>query len=178
MALSCFVPVGAAPVNDKSIQPRETVSAYLTDDSGITQIVTGHLVDIVTPKSRMSSDESSATYEFTLYSTDNKLEATGKDGSQSSTVRLTIWYSRDGSNFLLTKVSGGWTIHDSRISITGTQLYYRCESLFIDQTAYRYPSTTGGSFAYKTGFTKYVPRNAGTMGAFLTLDYMMGSTRT
>lgn len=184
--------------NETSIP--QTMSAYLYDDAGNCEIVTGYLVKNSVSKSPnlntliredfLNNSQSysdldlySATYAFSLLSTNNTLTATGSDGTLASTVYLTINYSKLYNSYpdyyLLTSVSGHWDIHDSLVRVTSSSLRYYCQgpAPAYSQTATR---SVSNYFNINTGFTEYVSScgYGNMMGSELTVNYKMGTSRT
>lgn len=193
--------LAAAPeLNNESESIPKTMTGYLTDDEGNTQLVTGHLVETSTPKSsalkqnalsvldskRSSSDENlkSATYAFSLYSTTNHSDtASGSDGALCSTVYLTINYNIINTHvaqYRLNSVSGHWKVA-SPARVASATLKYGCTGLNIDKFGVTQTRTRSVSnyFSYNSGFTSYVADfNGSVAGALLTVNYKMGTSRT
>lgn len=151
---------------------------YIYDDNGtLTSTVTGRLVDIA-PMS--ISDEYSATYAFDLAtSADYELLAYDNDDGYASTIYLTIYYTTNANGqYLLTRVSGYWVISDPKASVTSASLHYAC----TEYSAPRSQDVTrsvSNNFSYATGFSTYVYNTpVSTLAAELTLEYLIGTSRT
>lgn len=71
----------------------------------------------------------------------------------------TIYFIKTSNptTILLTSVSGGWTVQDSSIAVSGRSVTYGCNGVgpsgaVLNQSATQYPSSN--SFNYSTGFTR------------------------
>lgn len=156
----------------------------MCNEDGNVETVTGCLINTLRSP---STDSVAATYEFALYSTGYSLTKNQTDGSVSVRAYSTINYNTQNTptEYLLTSVSGHWTILDSTVSVTNADLHYICSGPFPRPGADQEGTVEGVSnyFSYNTGFTSYVALDAGwsAVGAELTLDLQMiisGSTRT
>ena len=156
------------------------MTGYLYDDEGNCLEVTGYLVDTNDLTVRSIEDGTSLTYAYNLSATDFSTTASSPDSGYSSTVYLTIHYTtRPIGNYtesLLTSVSGYWEIEDSRVSVTSANVSYVCIGL---GTSYQSGSrSVSNNFSVNTGFFKYASEVDQTLGATLTLKYLMGTSRT
>lgn len=181
MIMSLVCPASAATFDNDTI-PIPTATGRITYEDGTYCNIIGTLVAISTP-SRLINSDTEATYRFDLYDynvQNNSLEVSQGDGALCSTVYLTIHYSakNEPTEYRLNRVSGYWEIRDSRVSIESAYLSYGCSGFFpqpIVQNALDVPVTN--NFNISTGFTNYVTSDGGVMGANLTLNYLMGTTR-
>lgn len=179
-----------------------TMSAYLTDDQGNTELVIGRLVDTncgdgasIHQLSETDNDDNIyATYQFDVYSDGETMSAqalsttvteSGIDSGYCSTVYLTIKCYHTGEiddKYLLTNVSGHWSVSDPKASVKSAKLQYGCKNLADNSTANQveYGRAVSNNFSVNTGFKVYVPKfNFGTtVRAALTLTYLMGTART
>lgn len=171
--------VFASESSVEQLQPNGTVIGYLVDESGNKFEVEGKLVNSVL---RNNDGVNSATYEFNLYSSNNTLTTNEADGSYSVRAYLTIEYKTQNAptEYLLTKVSGYWNILDSSVTVTNAKLSYGCTGRFPDQIWTQTKTlNVSNNFSYNTGFSKYVTDDTwSTVGADLTLDLKMGTSRT
>lgn len=162
------------------------MTGTLISDTGEQITVTGHLVETsATPQMfSLNPNSTSATYEYTLYSgSSNELSANELDSTMSARIYITLHYNGKNTptEYLLTKVSGKWTILDLTVGVTEAELVYGCtgfssDGIFTTQTDSKYVSN---NFSVNTGFTHYATDGAmGVLGANLTLTFKMGSTRT
>lgn len=105
------------------------------------------------------------------------------DSSLGVKADLTVYYNTKGTTpeeYLLTKVSGGWTIADTSISLSNREVYYVSEGSF-PQPVYNQHSTktpTTNSFNYNTGFTKYVAEDFSLVGATSKVTLKRGTSST
>ena len=165
----------AADLDQGTIAQRMT--GYLYDDAGNCVEVIGRLVETNVMALSNANDSIAATYEFNLKSTTfNSNPVSSPDSGYSSTVYLTVNYYRNGLSYLLSSVSGSWVIEDSRVSVTSASLNYFCvdsqHSLQIGSRA------VSNNFYVGTGFSTYVEGSDATVGAQLTLTYLMGNSRS
>lgn len=165
----------------------DTITAYLESDTGEIYEVTGHLANkrSISPCNAISESDSSATYEFILYSSqDYTLSTNGTDGSISVRAYLTIEY-RTMSNgasteYLLTKVSGSWSILDPRTSVTSAYLNYGCTGFSSSNVAVTQDNHcyVNNNFSINTGYTKYVIDSGyADVGCNLKLNLQIATTR-
>lgn len=107
-------------------------------------------------------------------------ESDDDDGNES-TVYLTVHYLTQGSYptyYLLTAVSGRWVIEDpDRVSVTSARVEYGCSCAIpsVTQESSRYVSN---NFWVNTNFTEYIVNYGASLGAKLTLTYLIGTSRT
>lgn len=107
---------------------------------------------------------------------------TGWDDSISVYGYITITYNSrpfsSGSNiteYLLTKVSGGWERSDSSVSMSNRFVAYTCQYIFaLAQVTWKYPGSN--TFSYNTGYSTYVPDDGATavLGAQCSVDLTRG----
>lgn len=95
----------------------------MCNEDGNVETVTGCLINTLRSP---STDSVAATYEFALYSTGYSLTKNQTDGSVSVRAYSTINYNTQNTptEYLLTSVSGHWTILDSTVSVTNADLHY------------------------------------------------------
>lgn len=180
---SALLPISAAAEVAPNIG--NVVYGCLTDENGNTEVVEGRLIDTVAPAS--IGETAKRIYAFTLYETENVLTAKGKDGAYTSDVYLTIEYLETNeypASYLLTAVSGYWEITSPNIRIESASLIYACRGTARENhqafvlSQYNTLSVQN-YFSYNTGFDEYVCDFGITasVGAQLTLNYLMGTTR-
>lgn len=180
MVLGLSVPAFAA---EEVCETTPTMYGILVSDDGEVYEIAGILVENeCATYSLNSQDEFSATYQFDVPSRaiqNGTSTIDGPDSSSESTIWLTIKWKTNTSDhtYLLTGVSGHWTIFDdTRVSVTSTNLVYGCSNPIYTQT--NYPGVAvSNSFDVSTGFTHYILEAGGVMGANLTLNYLMGTSR-
>lgn len=189
LAANLSAPAFAAD-NSAEIIPDENVPAMvgiLTDENGVEYEIVGTLVtNECTTYSIGPVNETSVTYRFDVpmrAPQNGSTEVNGPDSGYASHIYLKISYrSIDGSNpnlrsYLLTSVSGSWTIEDPEVFVTSTYLKYGCSVGSIEQLGEK--SSLSNPFNVSTGFTQYIDETLGAvLGAHLTLTYLMGSSRT
>ncbi|MBS6560504.1 MAG: hypothetical protein KH355_09565 [Clostridiales bacterium] len=171
----CISPLTVFASTNEGMTPPATLVGYLKDENGESITVEGHLVS--TPQ--LLSDEYSATYEYDLYSTSNSLTSNEKDSKKAVQAYITIKYKTNNSSptgYLLTGVSGYWTILKTGTSVTSASLTYGCSGFLPTPTTQNKTIAVSNHFSYTTGFTKYVVPDYGAMGANLTLKLKQGST--
>lgn len=157
----------AAVVVDEN-QKTENLAVYEIDTSNIIE---------------NESDIKSRTY-ITTYANHNSTIG-DYDDSLGVYAYVTIYYRTKGTEpeeYLLTSVSGGYTIVDSTISVTKQTVTYGCNGTFptaiSSQTATKYPGTSS-SWSYSTGFTTYVTDEFAAIGCNNLLNLKRrGSTWT
>lgn len=175
LALACLLtPLTTFAVDLEQDMIPQTKVAYLYDDEGNCVEVIGHLVE-ANPIHILSEDEStSLTYAFDLRATifDSKLEQ-NPDAQNVSTVYSTISYYQDGSSYLLTSVAGSWTIYNSAASVRSAVVEYSCFS--GESPAASGIRSVSNDFYIGTGFSTYVSGFGLTVGANLSLTYVMNS---
>lgn len=188
MCLGLCVPAFAADTSSPS--PEEipsTVTGILTIEDGTQYPITGRLVATAQPASL--SDDISMTYQYNLPADPraggSKTEH-GVDGGYASTVYLTITYSSNTSGplpaYLLTRVSGYWSISDSKASVESAYLSYGCTGKdptdMISHDQHVWDKSVNNHFSVSTGFRYYVEDGlGGAVGANLTVNYLMGTAR-
>lgn len=161
---------------DSSI--RNVVGVLTLDDGSQHQIVG----TAVYGHQRSGQTDNAITYAFAVPAS---LAAGGSttihdwDDGNASIVYLTINYdiSDDGSRYLLTSVSGYWVIEDRYASVESASLTYGCASTLIGRTQRASNVTVSNNFYISTGFTQYIPEVDGVMGANLTVNYLIGTSR-
>lgn len=155
----------------------QTMTGYLYDDEGNCIEVIGHLVETNSISMFSMDDNLSATYEFNLLATSFQSNpVSSPDSGYVSTVYLTVNYYVDGGSYLLSSVSGSWTISDASASVTSAYVNYQCTDEDMSyQTGSR---SVSNNFYVATGFSTYVSGRGVSVGASLSLSYRMGSSRT
>lgn len=135
----------------------------------------------------------SQTYSFMVPSSifQNSSSSTGWDAYYCIQGTLTINYNvRDNTGdkeMLLTSAKGDWTTpNDSRVSVNGATLFCNCSGqsyeggVWTPQTASFNILNSKNTLCY-TNFSNYilaVSGMAGAVGAKLTIDLLMGTSRT
>ena len=152
----------------------QTMTGYFYDDEGNCVEIIGHLVETDSINLFHANQAISATYEFNLRATTFGSRPEHDSDSQNvSTVYSTISYYVNNGSYLLSSVSGSWTISDPDASITSAIVSYGCISLSnSSQTGSR---SVSNNFYVGTGFSTYVSGNGLSVGANLTLSYLMNS---
>lgn len=181
------VPVCALePVEEKTITPTTPIG-YLVSDDGVVYEIEGKLVNA--PCAVMSNESNEGipqTYMYDLSSLSHRAGGSNTvhdtDKMLVSTVYLTINYSYytdsvKGDMYLLTSVSGYWVVDDHQVFTPSASLYYGCSDPGITQSTYVFPISVNNHFSVDTDFTTYVRQEYGVMGANLTVNYQMGSSR-
>lgn len=162
----------------------KTMTGFLIDSDGKAVEVVGTLVDIKdVSKTRSLCDESlyQATYAYDIDLIKPNASSTVEDVDGSAAVRayLTVTYSTKTvssiQKYLLTSVSGRWTILDSSVRVSSAKINYGCSDGNVIQTN---QAAVNNNFSKSTGFSTYVESFSGIMGAYLTLNLQMGETRT
>lgn len=94
-------------------------------------------------------------------------------------AKLTITYTKlnatasSPARYLLTKVSGSWTVKTYQINLANRRVAYACQSIFTN-AQYKYP--TGDSFSYNTGYSNYVYDAVGAIvGAQMNVTVKRGT---
>ncbi len=152
----------------------QTVTGYLYDDEGNCTEIIGHLVETDGPVLFGLNEAVSVTYEFDLRATSFESKpAFDSDSESVSTVYSTISYYKNGTSYLLSSVSGSWTISNSSASVTSASVSYGCiDSHNSSQVGSR---SVSNNFYVGTGFSTYVFGDGLSVGASLTLGYRMNS---
>lgn len=177
-----MVPTVALAKEPALTVPDDGIIGYLTDDNGNTIEVKGFIVE--TAMVNFLDADLSVTYGFNLAvptSTNGSGEYTesSPDTAMESTVYLTIYYKTQnpstGTTYLLTSVSGYWEIdRPNSVSVESASVRYGCSDIGTTQSRTR---AVGNNFSFSTGFSNYVSRIGGVMGARLTVNYLMGTSR-
>ena len=83
------------------------------------------------------------------------------------------------TEYLLTRVSGYWEISAQKVSVESAKLSYGCSGTFPSPTTQSVTDiSVNNYFDISTGFTDYVvPDVLAVMGANLTVNYLMGTSR-
>lgn len=178
---------------ETKINTHEALEGKIVDPYGNTYKVEGRIVESERTSFAMTEHSGNTiTYAFDIYSNGTSLSAIlpnssdATDYTYQSTVTLTINYNASTdypAEFLLTSVSGNWTIDDSRVSVISGTLNYACTDYDNwEQSVTYYLSSSdlqNKSFYKNTNFTEYIGRDfGGFLGATLTLNYLMGDSRT
>lgn len=152
----------------------ETVIGYLYDDEGNCIEIVGHLVETSAISLFSENEGLSLTYEFNLKASNFESNpAVGSDSENVSTVYSTINYYINNGSYLLSSVSGNWTLTNSNASVTSAFLSYGCtDSRTSTQVGSR---SVSNNFYVGTGFSTYVTGGGMSVGANLTLSYRMNS---
>lgn len=181
-AFAMVFPMQAFAIENQNAEQEgiNMMPAYLTDDMGNTVKATGRLVSVMAIS---EADDLQATYAFDLYTSraNNTLTVDDVDGSASATVYLTLKYvttSNTPTLYKLTNVSGQWVIHDSAVRVTSASLTYGFAGGFPSTVSDTWTGAVSNNFSKNTGYTDYVAELGATMGAHLTVNFAMGSTRT
>lgn len=160
------------------------VSAQLKNDSE-------DLYDVrvfeYTPATRTLADGTiTKTY---VYSTDgispraNGMELIGQgwDDSYSVYGSITMVYNTRPNatytEYLLTRVFGGWERSDTTVSMSNRYVAYTSQYVFaLNQVSWKYP--TSNSFDYSSGYTQYIPDDgvSSVLGALCSVDLAHGSS--
>ena len=131
-----------------------------------------------------------ATYGFRLSHMDRGIIIEdGYDGAGASYVTISICFNTSYYNnvpiHLLTSVSGSWAVQDPYVSVTDVVVDYCCTGGGPDghpvnnqHSHDNHPPVYLGGFSYNTGYTSYIVELLGTLGAKMTLSYLMGTSRT
>lgn len=178
---TCFS-VSAKDEQATKIHPQKTLQASLVDSQGCEIKVTGYLLNEETFKATGSQSEQKVTYYYPLYVSKGSGSFTeeGSDGALAATAYLTIYYETQNTptEYLLTKVSGSWVIHDSSVIYTGATLDYGCVGSFPQHSSEQTGSrSVGNPFSINTGFSKYTTEYGGVLGANLYVNLQIGSSR-
>lgn len=170
-----------------------TMQGTITDPYGVTYEVQGRLLETECVSAAMLGHISNCvTYAFDIYSDGISLSSTLPNSSDAtgytyqSTVTVTINYESTTDypeEFLLKSVSGNWDIDDSRVSVTSGFVNYACtDYIHLGQNSTYYLTSTNlqnMSFYKNTNFSQFIAKDfSGFMGATLTLNYLMGDSRT
>lgn len=180
ICIFCFSSIQVYAMDNSKINVYpDKIIGKLISDTGESIPVIGNKVYESNNSILNNMDENSATYMFELYSTrgSSSLTTNDTDGSISVRAYLTIKYvtKNEPTEYLLTNVSGYWNILDDRVSVKNAELVYGCSGVFPSPTTQTDTKTVNNYFNYNTGFTNYIIRDYGVMGANLTLDLKMGT---
>ena len=181
---SSYIPSFAAGNNSASAMIPQTSVGILETDEGTKYAVKGEMVAVATPKS--SNDSTKVTYKYDVPvspKAGGSSTVHGNDGAIASTVYLTVDFlsKSNPTQYLLTGVSGYWTVNVPNVGVSSAYVSYTCSGRFPANTHQsRLNRAVNNNFSLQTGFTKYVVENdaATKIGANLKLNYIMGSTRT
>ena len=164
-----------------SVESSEPVYGVLTSEDGEQILIEGRVFDSMQTR---AGNAGSVTYEFAIPASvaraNGSTTVDSPDSGYASHVYLTISYQMRNTptEYLLTGVSGSWTIEDPNVAVLSTSLTYGCTGWF---PAYASQQNTKNNvsnpFSYSTGFSKYILADGAVMGANLTLNYLMGSSR-
>ncbi len=155
----------------------------LTDDRGNEYEITGVPVENEYMMYGVTSQkETSVTYRFdvpALAAAGTSQTIDGPDSGYASHIWLKITYMEKNVEnittvYLLTGVSGNWTIEDPNVLVKSTNLVYGCSDVGTTQSSFPGHTVENG-FDILTGYKKYVSAVGAIVGANLTLDYMMGA---
>lgn len=163
-----------------SLDGSEPVYGVLMSEDGEQILIEGRVCDTMQTR---AGDAGSVTYEFAIPASVASSDSTtidSPDSGYASHVYLTISYAMRNTptEYKLTGVSGRWTIEDPNVAVLSTSLTYGCSGLFpsiVTQT--NTVNNVSNPFSISTGFSSYVVEDYGVMGANLTLNYLMGSSR-
>ncbi len=154
----------------------------LTSEDGEQILIEGKVCESV---QTYAGNAGSITYEYAIpasvaRATSSSTTVDAPDDGYASHVYLTVKYKTQNTptEYLLTGVSGKWTIEDPKVSVLSTSLTYGYSGFF---PAYASQNKTvnnvSNPFSYNTGFSSYILTDGAVMGANLTLNYLMGSSR-
>lgn len=134
-----------------------------------------------------SPNEESNTYVLSIepsyitLASSNSSSASVWDSSYSVKASLTINYKTSSSGglttYLLTSVSGSWSISDSSVSLSDRELVYACLSGTV-LSQYTTRSLASNSFTCTTGYSTYVVNDnvLSVMGASTSVTLSHGSS--
>ena len=153
----------------------------LVADDGTQYVIEGE--PVVVAAAENSADKAvTYRYDVPVPKAGGSTTVHDNDGALASTVYLTISYNTRNTptEYLLTGVSGYWTISDSRVSVKSAYASYGCSGRFPQYTVQSKTNVSvKNHFSLKTGFKDYVIGDTlAVMGASLKVNYIMGSTRT
>lgn len=183
MCLSLCVQTFAKENDGVNVENVPEMMGILRTDDGKEYTIKGVLVSVA-PMSRAANDACSATYRYDLPVSPQANDSTTEsdhDGAAASTVYLTIHYTHRNTptEYLLTRVSGYWEISAQKVSVESAKLSYGCSGTFPSPTTQSVTDiSVNNYFDISTGFTDYVvPDVLAVMGANLTVNYLMGTSR-
>lgn len=87
------------------------------------------------------------------------------DGSRSTKIYSTVYYTRDGSSASLTKITGGYSISDRTIKVTGQSITYGCNQGILGQNATVSKGTSSSWTIYPP--SSWQPINPNTVTAII-----------
>ncbi|MCD8192371.1 MAG: hypothetical protein LUD55_06240 [Oscillospiraceae bacterium] len=164
-----------------------TCSAEITAEDGSTYSIA---LFEYTPAAVSDGESNTQTYVYSTQSeyvtpkaSGNTQTNTGWDDSLSVYGYITITYNSRPYNdsgvteYLLTKVSGGWERSDSTVSMSNRFVAYTSQYIFaLSQVTWKYPTTN--TFSYSTGYSTYVPNDNTTavLGAQCSVDLAHGTS--
>lgn len=176
----------------------EKMTGYLyNDESGSIEIV-GTLIDArpvlanntfareANSSTNLQGTEWAATYEYTAVTprSNHTVTVDDKDGAFTVHAYLTVHYvssnETDVGELLLIGVSGRWEILSANnVSVESASVEYNCsgfspDSGWVSQNKTR---TVANNFIFQTNFTEKISAINGSLGAILTLNMLMGTTR-
>lgn len=174
-----IVPITALAEGTDSNKPAYGI---LTSEDGKQFLIEGRLCDSM---QTCAGNEATITYEYTIpvsavRATNSSTTVDSPDDGYVSHIYLTLNYQTQNTptEYLLTGVSGRWTIDDPNVAVLSTSLTYGYSGWF---PAYASQNNTiknvSNPFSYSTGFSSYILSDGAVMGANLTLDYLMGTSR-
>lgn len=173
----CYAEV--AGYDNSNVIPVST--GTLVADDGTQYVIEGEPVAVAAAE---NSADKAVTYRYDVPvpKAGGSTTVHDNDGALASTVYLTISYNTRNTptEYLLTGVSGYWTISDSRVSVKSAYASYGCSGRFPQYTVQSKTNVSvKNHFSLKTGFKDYVVGDTlAVMGASLKVNYIMGSTRT
>lgn len=164
-----------------SADDSEPVYGIITWDDGTQITIQGNVYNSTQTR---AANAGSTTYEFAIPASavpsNGSTTIDSPDGGYASHIFLTISYAMRNTptEYKLTGVSGYWIIEDPRTAVWSASLTYGCSGL--KPSAVTQQDTVDhveNPFSISTGFTSYIIATNGTMGANLTIEYMMGTRR-
>ncbi|MBE5965768.1 MAG: hypothetical protein E7255_02170 [Lachnospiraceae bacterium] len=127
---------------------------------------TEYEVNVYEKKQQVSANEYVKEYAYKLDENNMTLATSGSQSQQiwdsSGGVEgfLTLYYEKDGDNYLITRITGDWLIHDSGTAIKDKKLIAACNHGFYGDQ-YISQDITTGSFDITTGWERYAESTAG-----------------
>lgn len=164
-----------------------SVDTVLTNENG--DVYSVNMYEYI-PDSTSNDDSYTKTFvystqaEYVTPRATNTQTNAGWDNSISVYGYITITYhereyfTNNGvSEYLLTKVEGGWEKSDPRVTMSNRYVSYTCQYLFdASQVNWEYPTTN--TFSYDTGYDTYIIEdgNSAVLGAVSIVDLAHGSS--
>ena len=187
----CLPASATNSASEEKMVPATEMIGCLKSPEGDVELIVGRLVETQTIDALgLNGDDLAATYEFNLYSdgtsltgvAEHKNTVSGSDNTYSAKITLTIYYNVDESvypyTYKLTRVSGNWRVTDSKATVTSAHVTSVCK----DQNNPNQEDVreVSNNFDFNTGFTSYIAKEtlSNYLGATLTLDFLMGTSRT